>query len=944
MPFLYNGKEYSDADVQAAAQQSNLSVDDYVSRVGLEVKVEDRLEEGKEQPQVPGAPVEEITAPDTESKSDIGFWESLAAQGARGWWSIAKNAGEATRAVAMTMADIANPDMSTEEKKSLYDSLGYAPLGMGAGVTINQLQDVEDSISERVRDTGYESITDAITELDFGAALEMTAGGAIESAPSLVLASSGVGGLIGMGVTSAGDKFSNEFEENPDESIAKLAINAAAAGATEAYFERVTGKIIKGLGLIPPETAKNAAKTLAQGLGKSFAKTVGKAAATEYGAEAATQAAIIIEDKLILGKEKGLAQALKEINDAGIIGGFTGGSLGTVSTIGGKNTVARQKAEMLLASPQTKEKVNKLQDIISNGYNSILKDTTEEGKEIVLEEVKKAEEELAKVKKENSISLSFLENEDLKNYAENVRQINKAGKVLRADGSTAAAKEVAKLKIENLSKENSLVLENAKKKKFEDITQKAGEKAAEQGYDFKSFKTTEEFNKYKQDKFGKNSKVIQEKQDGIFLENPDGSIEIIIDEETALQEGAINVAAHELLHGVLFNTISKNENAAINLGNALGQVLTSIDPQQVSDSKLRQRLELYNDQSDQIKAEELLTLTSDAIATGDLQFEENIFTRIGDVVRRVLQDTGIKKTIKFNTGRDVYNFIKDYNRSIEKGKFANAIKTGITEGFEGKLVGTPAAKQAETEIKKSISANEKQDMMDTYNRLMEGVERTEYSKNNPLPRRLENELVPKFYGYVNTLVNKKFRQVEEEAIEKEDAVAILMAEVSSALRTFNPAKNDDISGYVASIIARRQSMIFADVKEEFTDDVETSKAAQAVVEEIADVKEEQVQQNKKETLLEAIDVKRTVEGKTYEEHVIEAVSKNARLAIKVYGEEVSANRTITPFVARIKDGLAKDLRQITKKFINEYGYEAFLKDHKPAILKNFTTTYLAKHP
>jgi hypothetical protein len=235
-------------------------------------------------------------------------------------------------------------------------------------------------------------------------------------------------------------------------------------------------------------------------------------------------------------------------------------------------------------------------------------------------------------------------------------------------------------------------------------------------------------------------------------------------------------------------------------------------------------------------------------------------------------------------------------------------------------------------------------MMDTYNRLMEGVERTEYSKNNPLPRRLENELVPKFYGYVNTLVNKKFRQVEEEAIEKEDAVAILMAEVSSALRTFNPAKNDDISGYVASIIARRQSMIFADVKEEFTDDVETSKAAQAVVEEIADVKEEQVQQNKKETLLEAIDVKRTVEGKTYEEHVIEAVSKNARLAIKVYGEEVSANRTITPFVARIKDGLAKDLRQITKKFINEYGYEAFLKDHKPAILKNFTTTYLAKHP
>ena len=40
-----------------------------------------------------------------------------------------------------------------------------------------------------------------------------------------------------------------------------------------------------------------------------------------------------------------------------------------------------------------------------------------------------------------------------------------------------------------------------------------------------------------------------------------------------------------------------------------------------------------------------------AIATGDIQFNKSVFTKIGDIIRRTLQNLGVK--VKFNEGRDV---------------------------------------------------------------------------------------------------------------------------------------------------------------------------------------------------------------------------------------------------------------------------------------------------
>ena len=120
-----------------------------------------------------------------------------------------------------------------------------------------------------------------------------------------------------------------------------------------------------------------------------------------------------------------------------------------------------------------------------------------------------------------------------------------------------------------------------------------------------------------------------------------------------------------------------------------------------------------------------------------------------------------------------------------------------------------------------------QKIMDTYDEGMEGVERTEYKASKPLPSRLEGKLVPMFEGYINTIVQQKFKQFANEALEFQDALSILRAEVSNAIRTYNPAKNKDLAGYVKKIIQTRQSLMFKDANAEFAASLDDAKGVTA---------------------------------------------------------------------------------------------------------------------
>jgi hypothetical protein len=129
--------------------------------------------------------------------------------------------------------------------------------------------------------------------------------------------------------------------------------------------------------------------------------------------------------------------------------------------------------------------------------------------------------------------------------------------------------------------------------------------------------------------------------------------------------------------------------------------LKKIDTGQISDSQYLKRLNSYlidPEISEGDSFEEALTLFSEATLSGDIVYNENVMTKIGDYIRQALQSIGLEQVV-FNEGRDVFNFIKDYNNSIKKGRADNFITDAAEKGAVGKLVkskadGVQASEQA----------------------------------------------------------------------------------------------------------------------------------------------------------------------------------------------------------------------------------------------------------
>ena len=116
---------------------------------------------------------------------------------------------------------------------------------------------------------------------------------------------------------------------------------------------------------------------------------------------------------------------------------------------------------------------------------------------------------------------------------------------------------------------------------------------------------------------------------------------------------------------------------------------------------------------------------------------------------------------------------------------------------------------------------------------------------------------------------------------------------------------------------------------------ETSESEVLKSEEIA--KEKPVK--KKETLLEKIKFPNETMSQ-----FDEALVKGIALNIKKFDTAKGQNQTISPFVADLKMDLANYLEKDLVKAIKSQGLEEFLRNNREAVLDNFTTTFLSKHP
>ena len=280
---------------------------------------------------------------------------------------------------------------------------------------------------------------------------------------------------------------------------------------------------------------------------------------------------------------------------------------------------------------------------------------------------------------------------------------------------------------------------------------------------------------------------------GFIKQFKDGSFEIIINTD----KPALGTAAHEFLHAVLYKTLGNDNNVSKELSSELIDHVSKLKGKGVEN--LLKKLQSYEGDPD--FNEEIITVMSESIIDGSLEFNDGFFTRIGDILRRFFARRG-KIEYKFDTGRDVYNFIKDFNESVKTGKVNKAIIKVAKEGAKGKLVDkaktrTDADIEADR-IKFSRDAKPQVDELgkmgwtsETWKTQGSDFAISEMKQNNMLDRLIASKLkVPMSVDKTKEFVSKVY------------------AELTSHAKNFNPEVNDSFFGWINSQIANKAGNVY----------------------------------------------------------------------------------------------------------------------------------------
>ena len=649
-----------------------------------------------------------------KEKTQPSLLESLGAQTARGFASFIKGSSDFATMVDYSLTEAALSafddqwEGTPEQKQTLMNvkKFSASPAGFNAGALSRGSQEFISFLEPSIREYETQTITEDIENGDYLQAGQRAVGAALESLPSIVAASTGIGGIVALGASSAGGKFEEEFKKDPSIGTGVLVTNALATGAVEAGFELVTRGILKRSGILANTGMKKAADDLIRGGTQKLLAQYGINTVGEFASEAGTKVSTLVLDsapKWIGGLDRGVdwSKEWRGILDEGIVGSVFGISATTVGGVKNRNVNAVAAAESILMPQDGKQAIIRSANKISElNKDRILADT--DGVEILDEAIKTEILNIERIKGKNSQALGSMNPKEIKAYASNNSKIDKLKSTVNKPNQVESVKKLAEQDLKNLTEANNTIYQEAPKRRLKENIESV-EKLANtvEGVSVKSLDNAEAIETFIVDNKLDIDKKASGSQGFIYQNSTTGEQTIVINKEVAGQEQAVNVAGHEFLHALLFQTVKENTTTQLALGNSLKSYLDKVDANQIKDSNFAKRLDQYKEDPNNVKAEEVITLFSDALATGDIKFNENVFTKIGDVIRRALQAVGVN--VKFNTGQDVYNFVKDYNKSVSKGKL-NRAQIKASKGVKGDLVTEGVVGEAKAGIKESKPA------------------------------------------------------------------------------------------------------------------------------------------------------------------------------------------------------------------------------------------------
>ena len=196
---------------------------------------------------------------------------------------------------------------------------------------------------------------------------------------------------------------------------------------------------------------------------------------------------------------------------------------------------------------------------------------------------------------------------------------------------------------------------------------------------------------------------------------------IIINMSASFKNRGENVASHEFFHWYLSQALSNTPELRIALGESFKSYLMSIDPKGIRDSQFRQRLESYMNEDAATQSEEAMALFLDAMASGELAYKESLMQKIGAIIKHLFRSIGVDITL--NTGKDVYDFIKDFNDSMQRGDLSASLMKALEDKIKAgdqMIELSNKVKKFQKEQKEAFEKKFKEDL--TFKFIQAGVE------------------------------------------------------------------------------------------------------------------------------------------------------------------------------------------------------------------------------
>lgn len=788
---------------------------------------------------------------------------------------------------------------------------------------------------------------------------------------------------------------------NRAEAAASAAISAGLEFASELNIIKNTGKAL-GFGT----DANTVLGSLFRGEVKNFGKSmlnqagnISKSGIGEYLTESLQTAIDQTSKGLQLHNDASRYVDLKEINESGKVGGLIGAVFPFVGTVKTQTAIelraaATQVASTFDLSGKNMSNLVQVDNFFKAASNNIeerfkVGDINSEQKRAELETLGTIRSSGAKIPsefnpkaKEKALGL-MLEKANIERSIEGKDKDLVTPEIERLKTISTNLAAIAFSEKERIRTESNLESLDKSIETVKNIVDKEGNKVYKNpigsGKSIEIFETTEDAQDAYDNWASQNNEKSQDIKlvDGFVL--PNG--QILINKQRAAEIGALNVAPHELLHNILKSEFS-NSSKKVELKDKFLNILSKSER-----TKLDERMAAYTAEEIENAPDEYITQYFELLKNGDIKWSDNVKETLVGLWNNVLKPIFVKqgfKNIEFEDGRDIYNFVKDYAKTIKKGKVSERAQ-GLLKAGEN-ISGVTKMSRTQSDIFKQELADLEEEYDEGYGDMLE----EEYlPKKQSIENKIKTALKKEAETKTEQPISKKETLTEEDEVKeiiRENKASVASDKVQNIYDSKGKEGAQDIINLfkpiTKKIVDKRRDAPDFD-RELLTDEIETGvggildlitkynpksgvplaayinkylpvraiatskrllgkEFSKDVTEEKGLMAEETVSETKEKPKYD-----NALESKVFEPEALEAINKKILSVIRTLKSKIDApvsiNRTVTPLIAEIKDEIGKQVDINVKTVMGgkkDNQLKKWLLKNKKYILENMTTTWL----